>query len=186
MPHSGERTSEVGEASAEGQEVPPEHDKAGAEGSDRVAAAAASSEALGGAIREFTGAIEQLTAELRSDAAARQVVHEEQLRAEQVLAEAQQTQLRVDEMLSKGAEQNPGSGFAATAHAASARSGTKYARKRWPGRWWDTAWEALQKVFPLLWSIIANLLKVQQWTVTGQVGIPVLGMAQAGISVTFG
>jgi hypothetical protein len=27
---------------------------------------------------------------------------------------------------------------------------------------------------------------VKEWSVTGQVGTPVLGLAQAGISVTFG
>ena len=172
----------------EAGDIPPEDSEAtSAEGYDRVAAATANSEALAEVVQEITDAMEQLIAELRSDTAARQVMHEEQLQmAAQVLSAVQQMQLAVAEMLSKGAEQDPGTGFAAAAQAASARSETKYARKRWPGRWWDAVWEALKRLPSLLWSIIAHLVKVKEWTVSGQLRIPVLDLSQAGISVTFG
>lgn len=131
--------------------------------------------------------MEQLRTELSEEAAARQVMHDQQLGvSDQVLSAVQQMQLEVAEMLRKGAGQDPGPGFSAAAHAASARGGTKYARKRWPGRLWDAAWDALRRMFPLLWSIIGHLVKVKEWTVGGQVGTGWFGFAQANISVTFG
>ena len=131
--------------------------------------------------------MERLRAELKEEADSRQVVHDQQLAvSDQVLSAVQQMQHEVDEMFRKGAGQDPGPAFSAVAHATSARSGTKYARKHWPGRLWDTAWDALRRMFPLLWSIIGHLVKVKEWTVGGQVGTGVLGIAQASISVTFG
>jgi hypothetical protein len=58
--------------------------------------------------------------------------------------------------------------------------------KRWPGRYWDTLWGTLKKVVPRVRSMVSHLVKVKQRTVSGQVGIGLLGLTQTGISITFG
>jgi len=171
------------------QRTPEGERTAGGEGAGNYnpVAAAADYQKLTAAVQEFTEAITQLRAELIQEAHDRQTMHDSQLAvSDQVLSAVQQMQLELDEMLRKGANQEPGIGFSAVAHAASAKSGTKYARKRWPGHLWDAAWDALRRMFPLLWSIIGHLVKVKEWTVGGQVGTGLLGLAQASISVTFG
>ena len=180
-PENEERPSEDGDRL-------PDDGEAGAEGYDRMAASTADYQALAAAVQDFTRIVEQLRRELREEAATRQTVHDQQLGVSaQVLSAVQQMQLEIAEMLRKGTNQDPGLGFSATAHAASARSGTKYARKRWQGPLWDAAWDTLRsRIFPLLWNIIARLVRVKEWTVGGQVGTGVLGIAQASISVTFG
>jgi hypothetical protein len=47
-------------------------------------------------------------------------------------------------------------------------------------------WKEIKAISRRLWSMIAHLMKVTQWTVTGQAGTGVLGLASASVSVTFG
>ena len=54
------------------------------------------------------------------------------------------------------------------------------------GPLWDTLWDTLKKVVPRVWSMVWHLVKVKEWTVSGQVGTGLLGLAHAGISITFG
>jgi hypothetical protein len=137
-------------------------------------------------LRELISAMESQTAELKENSAAQLTMHQENMKAaEQVISEIQQVGAAAAEMLSKGAEQDPGSAFTAAAHMTSAKSSVKYARKHWPSRWWDATRDAIRKISTLLWSIIADLVKVKEWSVTGQVD-PLFGLAQAGITVTFG
>lgn len=182
VPEGGERPPEGGEQPPGGEEERPFR----TDDYDPVAAATAEYQKLEILVQEFTREVQQLRAELR-EAATLQSGQEPQLEsAAQALSEVQQMRREVAEMLQRGAGQDPGLGFSAAAHVASARSNIKYAKKRWPGRLWDAAWDTLRRMFPLLWSIIGNLVKVKEWTVGGQIGTGVLGIAQASISVTFG
>ena len=191
----------------EAGDAPPEtggRDPEGAEGDGevpgddygRVAGATAAYEKLAAMAREFDTVMQQLEqqlvvkqmrAALDQKAADVRDAYEQQLEmVAQVQSAVQQMQLAVAEMLRIGAGQDPGLGFTAVTQAESARSGTKYARKRWPGRLWDAAWDRLRKIFPLLWAIIGELVTVKEWTVGGQVGGGIFGFASASVSVTFG
>lgn len=87
----------------------------------------------------------------------------------------------------RGLDQEPDLATSATAQMAAIQSDVRYARKQFPSTpVWARIWKTLKRAAPRLWSMICGLLKVKEWSVTGQVGTPVLGLAQAGISVTFG
>jgi hypothetical protein len=105
--------------------------------------------------------------------------------AKQVRAATEQLPDMTAEMLTRGGNQEPDLGFAAVAQAA-ARSEAKSARKRWRHPAWETVRDALETILPRLWSMIGHLLKVKDWTVQGQVGMPALGLLGASVSVTFG
>jgi len=183
---AGGAGTETGDRIAESDGEP------GGEGYDRMAAATAAYEKLAVMAGEFNGVImrivvQQMNTKLALEAADGRDAFEHQVEvAEQVQSAVQQMQQALAEMLRTGAGQDPGLAFTAAAQAESARSGTKYARKHWPGRLWDAAWGWLKGMFPLLWSIIGHLVTVKEWTVTGQAGGSILGFPQASVSVTFG
>lgn len=106
--------------------------------------------------------------------------------AERLQAECEHLIALLDQMMERGRGQEPGLGFQATARTTVIREETRRARKKWPARAWDTIWDELKIVLNRIWSMISHLLTVKEWTVNGQVGGGVLGLAQAGISVTFG
>jgi hypothetical protein len=178
----------------EGGAAPPEGGEGrdeggdGTGGYDRVAAARADLKALAEGIAKARDAAAALIAEMGQLTAdeAEQVQAAEQLEsARQVDRALEQAMAAAGEMVDKGAGQDPGLAFASAAEMSTAGSTAKRAKKRWRGTW-DSVWEHVRRLFPLLWSIIGHLVKVREWTVSGQIGGGVFGLAQAGISVTFG
>lgn len=51
---------------------------------------------------------------------------------------------------------------------------------------WNWIKKTLKKVGARLWSLISHLTKVKEWSVKGSVGVPLLGLGNAEISLTFG
>ena len=93
----------------------------------------------------------------------------------------------VRDLAARGPNQQPDLAFSATTQMTALQSDVKYARKRFSAvSTWTKIWENLKRVVPRLWSLISHLVKVKEWSVTGQVGTGVFGFAQASISVTFG
>lgn len=92
----------------------------------------------------------------------------------------------LDEMERRGPDQGPELGFRVVSKTRALKEETKQARKRWPRRVWDKIWDKLKTLLPQIWSMISNLLTVKEWTVNGQAGTGLFGLAQVGISVTFG
>ena len=106
--------------------------------------------------------------------------------AERHEADWRQLIAEIEEIQRRGANQGPDLGCQAMAKAKALQEETKRARKRWPGRVWDKIWDELKTVLPRIWSMISCLLTVKEWTVNGQAGMPMFGLAQVGISITFG
>jgi hypothetical protein len=104
-----------------------------------------------------------------------------------VASDVAQLKTTVRALWERGLDQEPDLATSATAQMAAIQSDVSYARNQFPSTpVWGRIWKTLKRAAPRLWSMICGLLKVKEWSVTGQVGIPVLGLAQAGLSVTFG
>jgi hypothetical protein len=107
--------------------------------------------------------------------------------AEQIAPTVSQLKGVAEELVADGLDQTPDLAFTATAQMTALQSEVRYARKRYrANRAWGKIWGALKRIAPRLWSLISHLVKVKEWSVTGQVGTGVLGLAQASIRVTFG
>ncbi len=106
--------------------------------------------------------------------------------AEQVTESVNRLQDTVDALLAAGTGQDPGTAFSAQQQVAALSEDVKSGRKRWHSPHWDAAWDWVRKLSKRLWSMLSHLLRVKEWTVTGQVGTGPWGLAGAGISVTFG
>ena len=116
-------------------------------------------------------------------------LHEQQqLAVEQLLAAVQQERLLVDELLSNGTNQGPGLGYAASTQATVIDTETADAAQRWPSSAWEKIKAEVKRVLARLWSMISKLLTVKEWALSGKVGTPgpLLGLAEASVSVTFG
>lgn len=87
----------------------------------------------------------------------------------------------------KGPGQDPSVAASIAAQQAALASDIEDAGKRFPRKIaWSRIWEAFKRVVPHLWALIAHLTRVKEWSVAGQIGGGVLGLASAGITVTFG
>ena len=107
--------------------------------------------------------------------------------AEQIAPQVGQLKGAAEELVAHGLDQTPDLAFSATAQMTALQNEVRYARKRYrANRAWAKIWGALKRIAPRLWSLISHLVKVKEWSVTGQVGTGVLGLAQASICVTFG
>ena len=91
------------------------------------------------------------------------------------------------ELVKRGLDQAPDLAFSATAQMTVLRTDVRRARKRFSANSaWKRIWDLLKGLPQRLLSLISHLVKVKEWSVTGQVGTGMLGLAQASISVTFG
>jgi hypothetical protein len=146
-------------------------------------------------VLERLGEVERLVDELRADLANRairesaqeQALSEEKATAAEVRQEIGELRETVIGLGQKGTGQDPTLAAEAAAQQAVVVSDVRDARKRFPTTaTWSRIWQALKRVAPHLWVLIARLARVTEWSVTGQVGGGVLGLASAGITVTFG
>jgi hypothetical protein len=182
-----ESPSERDEQPGEGDEVPTEDGEAGGKSYDPAAAARADSDTVIPELRGIIADLQEEVAALRKEAAQTSETVTQALKlAERHQTDYQQLIALLEEMLRRGPDQGPDLGSQAASRANALREETRRARKRWPGRVWDTIWEKLKTVLPRIWSMITDLLTVKEWTVSGKVGSDLFGLAQLGISITFG
>ena len=140
-----------------------------------------------GGLKTITHELRNLAATLQQESDEARSMQAGQLQlAEHQLKEYEQLNSLIKEMPKRGIDQDPTLGFSAVAQTEALKGATKLATKRWPGRRMGHSWDTLQAIVPYLWNMIRHLLKVKEWSVTGQVSTPVLDFAQASISVTFG
>lgn len=139
--------------------------------------------------------VDALVDELRADPAARisdqssdyeQAVSDQWAVAIDVRQEIRELREAVDALAQGGTGQDPSLAAVAAAQQAALASDVKDARKRFATAAWSRIWQALKKVAPHLWALITRLTRVKEWSVTGQLGGGVLGLASAGVTVTFG
>jgi hypothetical protein len=164
---------------------------ADSEAYDRQAAAREDLGALVNALDEVSRQLSRLADGLRhesSEETDRSPDREEQLAlAEQIAPEVRLLTGTATELVAQGTDQEPDLAFSAAAQMAALRSDLRFAKKRYSvNRAWKKIWEVLTRAAPRLWSLISHLVKVKEWSVTGEIGTGVLGLAQARISVTFG
>jgi hypothetical protein len=107
--------------------------------------------------------------------------------ATQIVPEVDQLKDVARELVKRGLDQAPDLAFSATAQMTVLRTDVRRARKRFSANSaWKRIWDLLKGLPQRLLSLISHLVKVKEWSVTGQVGTGMLGLAQASISVTFG
>jgi hypothetical protein len=135
-------------------------------------------------LKELTDTLEQHLAE---GVAPSPDVEEQLHLAKQIAPEISQLKDAVTELPERRLNQEPDLAFSATAQMTAVMSEVGYAKKQFPvTRMWKKIWATLKTAAPRLWSLISHLVKVKEWSVIGEVGTGVLGLAKASISVTFG
>ena len=92
----------------------------------------------------------------------------------------------LEELLERGPDQEPSVAFQVVAAAQAAEEESNSALKKWPGRVWDKISAELMVALKRIWSMISKLLTVKEWTLNGQLSAEPFGLAQVGVSVTFG
>jgi hypothetical protein len=123
----------------------------------------------------------------RLDSGEKAALEEQVDLAVQIAPEVHQLKDTANELVARGPDQAPDLAFSATAQMSALRSDVRRARKRFSAnRVWKSVWDMLKELPQRLLSLISHLVKVKEWSVTGQVGTGMLGLAQASISVTFG
>jgi len=177
---AGEHSEKVSDLGNDGAS-PPGSDA----GYDATAAAREDYAAIAEGLEVITQELQKIADELRLHTVP-DVNPEELQVAERQQGACKNLDASLAEMLERGPGQDPDLAFSVHAQSASLKGGTKYARKRWPGRAWDTIWHTLKRILPLVWSFISHLVRVREWSVSGQVGTGLVGLLQAKISVTFG
>lgn len=181
-----EARPESKERSREGQEVPPDEGEAGTGSYDPRAAARDDHDAAVAGLREIIAALQEEVEAIRQESAEIRAMHAQALeQAERHKVGCQQLIALLDEMLQRGPGQGPDLGWQAASTAKALKEETRRERKKLPGRVWDRIWDELKRVLPRIWSMISHLLTVKEWTISGQAGT-VFGLAQVGISITFG
>ena len=141
--------------------------------------------------------VDALVGELRADLAATRANrqfpdHEQQAVLDQwsaaidIRQEVRELREAVSALAQGGTGQDPRLAAVAAAQQAALASDVRDSRKRFRTAAWSRIWQALKKVAPHLWALITRLTRVKEWSVTGQLGGGVLGLASAGITVTFG
>jgi len=133
--------------------------------------------------------LEETTRLVKRDSGVGRVAYlDEELAVAQQLAEdVNQLRKTAQVLWRRGQGQELDLAVSATAQMAMIRADANDARKRFSGnRLWAVIWGKVKRAAPRLWNLICHLLHVKEWCVSGQIGTPVLGLAQAGISVTFG
>lgn len=152
---------------------------------DRTAAAARDRDDLLRSLKQVTDPLATLTEEF--PATHEGVEREQRAFAQQIISDIDQLAATARELVAQGADQEPGLAFSSIAQATAIKTKLKHASKQFSGKTiWNAAKTALKNAVPKLWSLISHLVKVKEWSVTGQVGTGVFGFAQASVSVTFG
>jgi hypothetical protein len=107
--------------------------------------------------------------------------------ADQIASSIDQLTAGAKGLVARGLDQKPDLAFSVVAQMAAVETEVKDARERLPTTGtWMRVWAILKRVSLRLWSLISHLVKVKEWSVTGEVGTGVLGLAKASISVKFG
>jgi hypothetical protein len=104
----------------------------------------------------------------------------------EVVQDATQIGLMSADVLEEGPGQGPERAAPAAAVARSAERRAKRACKQFGGELWNRVWEKTKEILHKLWKMIALLVWVKEWTVQGQAGAALFGLASASVSVTFG
>lgn len=52
-------------------------------------------------------------------------------------------------------------------------------------KWWSTLKAKTKSLLQQVWSLIASKANVQEWTLTGELGVSVLGLGKASIAIKF-
>ena len=165
---------------SEGQDASREHGEPGESGAyDPMDVARLDRAAIVEAISKISSVLKELGEALRQSP-------DQSRAAERIQESAKQLRPVAAEMLRKGAGQPPDLVPAALASDAVLRNEADSARKNFGGRVWDKVWAEVKVISVRLWSMIAHLVKVKEWTVQGQAGGGIFGLASASVSVTFG
>jgi hypothetical protein len=179
---------ELGEAHVESPASGPEDAEPGTDsigGYDPLIAAREDHDVIVGLL----SAITELLQGLREEIASQVFVQEQQrLAVEQLLAAVQQERLLIDELLRNGTNQGPGLAYAASTQATVIDTEVADEAERNPSSLWEKIKAEVRRVLARLWSMISKLLTVKEWALSGKVGTPgpLLGLAEASVSVTFG
>jgi hypothetical protein len=166
-------------------------DDVGSDGYDRQAAAREDLRLLVNALDEVSRELTHLAEALRQESSERTNrsldLDEQAALAEQIVPEVRLLTGTARKLVARGTDQEPDLAFSAAAQMTALKSDLRFAKKRYfQNRAWAKVWAALKRAAPRLWSLISHLVKVKEWSVTGEVGTGVLGLARASISVTFG
>lgn len=161
---------------------PDKSSDARADGYDRLAAAHDDLRmlvsALGDVSRQLAGLINELRMQSSLTVGRQSGVEDQLVLAQQIDPKVGQLKGVAEELVANGLNQGPDLAFSATAQVTALGSEVRYARKRYRmNRAWENIWQALKRIAPRLWSLISHLVKVKEWSVTGQVGTGVLGLA---------
>jgi len=111
-------------------------------------------------------------------------IEEQRMMNRHFLTELRLLRSSVQEIVEKGRDQDPGAASAVATQATVMQSEFTTASK-W-GAAWQKVREAFERALPSLWNLISRLVRVKEWTVTGQLKSDPFGLAQASISITFG
>jgi hypothetical protein len=157
---------------------------------DREAAARRDGQLLIESIDELSNDLSDLADRLKERLESQQGISpelaEEIRRIQQIRQSVQLLMAIIRDLIAEGVDQSPDLAFRATAQMQATSDNVKRSRKRFGKGKWDAIWDAVRNAASWLWSLISHLVKVKEWTVTGQLGLGAIGLAQASISVTFG
>jgi hypothetical protein len=157
---------------------------------DREAAARRDGQLLIESIDELSNDLSDLADRLKERPESQQGISpelaEETRRTQQIRQSVRLLKAIIRDLIAEGVDQSPDLAFRATAQMQATSDNVKRSRKRFGKGKWDAIWDAVRNAASWLWSLISHLVKVKEWTVTGQLGLGAIGLAQASISVTFG
>jgi hypothetical protein len=175
---------ESDDAASDAGDEPQDSDADGEAIYDRAAAARHDGVLLTESIDELADDLHDLASRLS------QPEPQETRTVQQIIDSVQLLKVIVRNLLSEGTGQRPDLAFTATTQVQLTSDEIKRARKRFGighvEQIWDSILAAVKRVSRWLWSVISHLVTVKEWTVTGQVGLGPIGLAQGSISVTFG
>jgi hypothetical protein len=92
----------------------------------------------------------------------------------------------VGALMRQGVDQDPGTGAAAMQTTEMLTDEIQAAEQVNPRSLWNRMLDTIKSLSKHLWSMISHLLKVKEWTLSGEAGVSLLGLAKVGITVTFG
>jgi hypothetical protein len=157
---------------------------------DREAAAQRDGDLLIESIDELSNDLDELADRLEEKSESQVVqapeLDEETSKVRQIMERVQLLRVIVHGLLAEGVGQSPDLAFTATTQMQATSGEVKRSRKRFGKENWDNIWATVKRASGWLWSLVSHLVKVKEWTVTGQIGLGPIGLAQGSISVTFG
>ena len=152
-------------------------DSTGGRGYDRVAAAQLDHDAIVADLGRIRDELAQTTDSMAGT---------EQEHAQTVVLLSTRLERMVGALMEQGPDQDPGTGAAAMQTTEMLADEVQAAESANPRSMWVRVLDMIKSVSKHLWSMISHLLKIKEWTVSGDGGLSLLGLAKVGISVTFG